>query len=280
MSTVVTAACSGTPVERWSRDVAAAVARCAPGDFRFDAGAYDPALVARLRALWLYRMESEHRSTAVFASLGWQMMEAGAPLDMKAMALSMAQDELRHTELCARVVEALGGVARVEVERATSLMPEHRGCSPEERALRNVIYGSCVSEVVNAARFVALLDATGDPYLRDVTRQLLADEVAHGQFGFHYLEAWRPWLEERPEVRASLGRYLRYAFAVYESRHGGGDGPFPARTAAELHAGLPDLAVSRDVLHQTVAHAVVPGLERFGIDASTAWRTRSLDAAG
>jgi len=84
---------------------------------------------------------------------------------------------------------------------------------------------------------------------------------------------------DSPEVRASLGRYLRYAFAVYESRHGGGDGPFPTRTAEELHAGIPDLAVSRDVLHQTVAYAVVPGLERFGIDASAAWRTRSLDAA-
>ncbi len=279
MTTIVTAACSGTPVERWYRDIAAAVARCAPGDARFDASAYSPALLARLRALWLHRMESEHRSAAVFASLAWQFMEAGAPLDMKAMALSMAQDELRHTELCARVVEAVGGVARIEVDRATSLMPEHRGCAPEERALRNVIFGSCLSEVVNCARFVALLDATTDPYLRDVTRQLLADEVAHGQLGYHYLEAWRPWLDARPEVRASLARYLRYAFAVYESQHGGGDGPFPARSPEELGVGIPDLAVSRDALHQTVAHAVVPGLERFGIDAETAWRTRSLDAA-
>ncbi len=279
MTAVVSAACSGTPVEGWYRDVAAAVARCAPGDARFDAGAYGPELLARLRGLWLHRMESEHRSTAVFASLAWQFMEAGAPLDMKAMALSMAQDELRHTELCARVVEAAGGVARVEVERPVSRMPEHRGCSPEERALRNVIFGSCLSEVVNCARFVALLDATEDPYLRDVTRQLLADEAAHGQLGYHYLEAWRPWLDARPDVRASLARYLRYAFAVYEAEHGGLDGPFPARSPDELRAGIPDLAVSRDVLHQTVARAVVPGLARFGIDAEAAWRARSRDVA-
>lgn len=279
MSTTLTTACSDTPVARWYRDISDAVSRCAPADVRFDARGYDPALLARLRALWLQRMESEHRSTAVFASLAWQLMEAGATLDMKAMVLSMAHDELRHTELCGQVVEALGGEARVELAVASAQMPAHRGCSPEERALRNVIYGSCLSEVVNSARFVALLDVTRDAYLRDATRRLLADEVAHGQFGYHYLDAWRPWLDAHPDARASIARYLRYAFAVYERDLSGGRGPFEARTDDELHAGLPDLAASREVFYQTIEHAVVPGLERAGLDAGDAWRRRSLDEA-
>lgn len=278
MTTPLTIACSDTPVARWYRDIADAVARCAPADARFDPRGYDPALLARLRGLWLHRMESEHRSTAVFASLAWQLMEAGATLDMKAMVLSMAHDELRHTELCGQVVEALGGEARLELDVASAQMPAHRGCSPEERALRNVIYGSCISEVVNSARFVALLDATRDPFLRDATRRLLADEVTHGQFGYHYLDAWRPWLDAHPDARASIARYLRYAFAVYERDLSGGRGPFEARTDDELRAGVPDLAVSREVFYQTIEHAVVPGLERAGLDAGDAWRARSFDA--
>jgi hypothetical protein len=278
MSTTVTIACSGTRTERWYRDIVAVVARCTPNDARFDIAACDPALVAKLRALWLHRMESEHRSTAVFASLAWQLMEAGASLDQKAMVLSMAHDELRHTELCGRVVETLGGEARCEVENVSAQMPAHRGCSPEERALRNVIYGSCMSEVVNSARFVALLDATKDPFMRNATRQLLADEVTHAQFGFYYLDAWQPWLEVHPEVRASIARYLRYAFAVYERNQAGGDGSFVRRSDDELSVGLPDPSQNRDVFYQTLEHAVLPGLERYGIEATNAWRTRTLDA--
>jgi hypothetical protein len=150
----------------------------------------------------------------------------------------------------------------------------HPGCGPEERALRNVIYGCCLSEIVNTARFVDMIDTMSDPYLRDVTRQLLSDEVLHGQFGFHYLEAWRDWLERRPEVRASLGRYLRQAFAVFERHLSGAGAPPRALTADDRALGLPDPARLPD--YQTVTGAIVPGLERFGIEASLAWQHRSL----
>lgn len=279
MTTTLSIACSETPVARWYRDIVTAVERCAPSEARFDPSAHAPAILERLRRLWLHRMVSEHRSTAVFASLGWQLMEAGATLDMKAMVLSMAHDELRHTELCGRVAEALGAESRVELDVAYAQMPAHKGCTPEVRALRNVIYGSCLSEVVNSARFVALLDVTTEPFLRDATRRLLADEVTHGQFGFHYLEAWRPWLDAHPEVRVALGRYLRYGFAVYERDMSGGRGPFAKLSEEELAVGIPDMAVTRDVFYQTIEHAVIPGLERFGIEAGDAWRRRALTEA-
>lgn len=272
-------AMSSPALEREYRRINDALQRT-PGELpAFDPARWSASALTSARSAWIERMSAEHRSFPVFSALASQLSEAGATFEAEAVMLRMATDEIRHAELCGVVVSALGDEPACAAVREVPPLARHAGCSPEERALRNVIFGSCLSEVVNCARFVALLDATEDPYLRDVTRQLLADEAAHGQLGYHYLEAWRPWLDARPDVRASLARYLRYAFAVYEAEHGGSDGPFPARSPDELRAGIPDLAVSRDVLRQTVAHAVVPGLARFGIDAETAWRTRSLDAA-
>ena len=66
-------------------------------------------------------------------------------------------------------------------------------------------------EVVNTANLVDILDTMTDPYLREATRQLLADEVFHGTFGFEYLAAWGPWLDAHP-------RFARLSTASSASR--------------------------------------------------------------
>src|SRR5262249_43024113 len=108
--------------------------------------------------------------------------------------------------------------------------------------------------------------------------RLLADEVLHGAFGYHYLEAWAPWLGARPEVRRSLDRYLRRAFASLEQiRSGVGAAP-RVLTADEIALGLPDPRRLPEVFYQTVEAAIGPGLERFGLEAAAAFRARSLDS--
>ncbi|MGH7272808.1 MAG: ferritin-like domain-containing protein [Polyangiaceae bacterium] len=262
------------PIEREYRAIADAMMRCARSEKTFDARAYDPAAVVAARHVWTVRMDAEYQSTSVFSAMTAQLMEAGASLDAVAVVLRMAQDEVRHAEVCGRAVDALGGDARFEPPHEIAPLSRHAGCTPQERALRNVIYGCCLSEVVNTARFVDVHDTMTDPYLRDVTRQLLSDEVLHGQFGFHYLEAWRGWLDDHPEVRASLGRYLRHAFALLERQLSGAGAPAKTLTADERALGIPDQARLPDTFYQTVAGAVIPGLERFGIEAGEAWRSR------
>jgi hypothetical protein len=240
--------------------------------------AYSEAAIAAAREVWQVRMESEYRSTSVFSGMAAQMMEAGASLDAIAVVLRMAQDEVRHAEICGQVVAALGGDARARmlVPREVQPVAPHAGCGPEERALRNVIYGCCMSEIVNAARFVDSLDTMTDPFLRDATRRLLADERLHGQFGFHYLEAWRDWLEHHADVRASIAKYLRHAFAVLERQLSGVGAPQRALTLDHVALGVPDTTRLPESFYATIELAVVPGLERFGIDATIAWQSRSL----
>jgi len=104
---------------------------------------------------------------------------------------------------------------------------------------------------------------------------LLSDEVVHGQFGFFYLEVWHEWLEAHSDVRESLGRYLQHGFAILERTMSGRGMPPKTLTSDERALGLSDPARAPDTFYQTITGAVVPGLERFGIDATRAWRERS-----
>ena len=56
-----------------------------------------------------------------------------------------------------------------------------------------------------------------------------------------------------------------------------GANPANARppTDEERAIGLPDLTDLSATFQETMLNACIPGLERFGIDASSAWRTRT-----
>jgi hypothetical protein len=170
----------------------------------------------------------------------------------------------------------MGGVARRMRDTTVVPIARHAGCSAEERALRNVIFATCLCEMFSVAYFIASLDRMKDPFLRDVTRLLLSDEVLHGSYGFAYLEAWAPFLETRPAVRDSISSYLGFAFAVVEREFCRGEHRHADLSADEVALGVVEPGLSAEVFRATLAEAVVPGLERFGLAAEAAWSRRAL----
>jgi hypothetical protein len=273
----LTARLSSTPIAKEYDFVNAAMVRCERTVHSFDASAYEPRAVERARAMWLRRMESEHRSTSVFSALCGQLMEAGASIDMESIVLRMAQDELRHAAVCAETVVLMGGDAICRVRVPVAPLAVHRDASREECAMRNVVYGCCLSEMVNCARFVDAIDTMSDPLSIDVTRQLLSDEALHGQFGFHYLDAWSTYLDANPGVRTTMARYLRFAFAVLERDLSGRDMAPLTLNDDERALGIPDPRRVQEVFYTTVEGAIVPSLERYGFDARKSWEARSLE---
>ncbi len=263
-----------TPIADEYRDVSRALQRvpCEPGVFEREA--YDPRSVREACRHWQTRMVDEYASTTVYSGLSGQLMEAGATLDVNVVVLRMAQDEFRHAEVCGGVALAMGGANHETRDATVQPLPLHAGCSRQERALRNVLVTS-LSEMYSVAFFVASLDRMTDPYLRTVTRSLLADEVLHGRFGFYYLEQWVPWLEAHPGARVSISSYLRLAFAACErefvrDRMGG------ERGVDDDALGLVPTDVARDVFTTTMEYAIAPSLDGFGLDGTRAWRSRSL----
>ena len=267
---------SGTPIEDEYKQALAALVRCASQPARFDASVYDPAAVAEARAMWQSRMRAEHESVPALTALAGQLVEAGATLDVQGVVLRMALDELRHTEICGEAVRALGGEAAFEIAEPPRLAV-WPGVGPEERALRNVIFGNTLVETVNTANLVDILDTMTDPYLRERTRLLLADEVQHASFGFDYLAAWGPWLADHADVRRSLDRWLPRAFVELDRARSGGM-QSKTLTQDQIALGLPDPLRLTTVMCETVEGAILPALESYGLDATTAWRERASEA--
>lgn len=265
---------TGTDLERAHRELCAALGGRDLRVEAFERGRWSAATLDEATRFWRARMAAEHRSVAVFLLLGAQLIEANAPLDAKTVMLRLAQDELRHTEICGAMVGALGGEPRVELDVAVAPLAAHAGCSPVERALRNVIYTTCLSEMIAVARLTDALEHTEDETARAVTRAVLADEVMHGMFGFHYLEASREALDA--DLRASLGHYLQHAFAVLEREMVKPPGTHRVPTREAMALGVLDPERARAVFYATVEHAIVPGLERHGLAAGAAWRERRL----
>jgi hypothetical protein len=272
----LTTALSQTPVADDYKKDAETLLRCERHVRAIDLSLYRPETIERARAMWSYRMETEHRSASVFAALCNQLMEAGASVDMEGAVLRMALDELRHAEVCAEVVSALGGTPEREITQPTAPLAKHTGASRQEAALWNMVYGSCMSETVNCARFTHAIDTTKDPFIRDVVRQLLSDEAKHAQLGFHYLESVKEWFDSTEGAKTRLSKYLCFAFAVLERDMSGRDMQERKLDADEIAIGIPDAREQREIFYTTIEGAIVPGLERFGLDASRAWKERSL----
>jgi hypothetical protein len=260
-------------VRREYADIQAAMARVPASAPAFDATAYDLRAVARVRARWSSQLLSEYRSAFVFSALAGQIAEAGAPIDMVAVTLRMAQDELRHSHTCAGVVRALGADPVLPVlERAPGLAL-HAGESRRQRALRNVLLTTCISEMHAVASFVASLDVMTDPHLRVRTRAILADEVLHGELGFAYAETAQEWLRNSAGEREAIATYLRFAFAWAEREL---VRPPCEPSDDELALGVPPADVVHDLYATTMRGAVVPALELLGIAAEDAWNRRAL----
>ena len=91
------------PQENWDMRLEP-VGWATDADFVPDPARWRPKSLRAARAAWIERMSAEHRSFPVFASLASQLSEAGATFDAEAVMLRMAQDEIRHAELCGVVV--------------------------------------------------------------------------------------------------------------------------------------------------------------------------------
>jgi hypothetical protein len=246
----------------------------------FEAGQYPPSALARARRLWTVRATAEHESVFVFAGLLPFALGANAGLDTEQVLLGMAEDEMRHAQICAEVARTLGG----EPTPSEAPVIRRTGRPVEEQLLGHVIYGNCMTETVNAARLVDCSQTARDPFMKGALLSLLGDEVRHAKFGFALLAAWRPWLETHPDALRALDEALPRSFAALEARLSGVGARRDDFGEHDLALGNPDPARLAEVFYATVEGAVIPGLDRLGLRASAAWRSRpgrrETDASG
>lgn len=156
---------------------------------------------AAARASWTDGAFSEYASAAAFAALVTALLEAGAPIDLVAMASDIVVDEMVHVELNARVAAELGGAAPylVDLERVAPLLPP--GLPAVERAAELAVRIACVGEALSVPVLASSLGAATHPLIRAVLARIVRDEGPHARIGWLVLD----WAGDRVDRRRLAG---------------------------------------------------------------------------
>ncbi len=237
---------------------------------------YAPEALDAAADAWRARVVQEYHSLALFTQISSQAHLLGAPLDWAGAFARMIGDEVRHTELCARMVQTLSPGAEVEIDPRVLHLPVAAGSL--ESHVRTAITGAfCIGETLSGRMFRRCLRAATVPLARAVVRTICDDETFHGRFGW---EAGALLMrEDAPdfaEERALLARQLPGLFAHYKRACGAMRGSAWAHGEPEA-AATPNFGTLTDAgyaaaFYDGMEEDVVPGLVAIGLpEAEAAW---------
>jgi hypothetical protein len=164
-------------------------------------------LPAQLAEQWRENGRTEHASIAAFARLTLDLMALGAPPRLVAAANLDALDELRHTELCFSLAKALDGKAEspaaFPAAQHARTLPRLRTLALAQLAVDSLVDGA-LHEGVSARIIAKLAKRCEIPAIREVLREIAADEGRHAAHGFDVVN-WCLQEGGAPVAHALLG---------------------------------------------------------------------------
>ncbi|MFT3699543.1 MAG: ferritin-like domain-containing protein [Kofleriaceae bacterium] len=230
------------------------------------AATLEPAERARLAGTWMRRSEAEYLAISTFSVLAIDLVAAQAPADVISLCLRAGIDEIRHAEMCMRMVDIYSGEKKLPPPGMSSL-PDDPTKPKLHQALANTMLVSCVSETYATTVLSATLDLTVDPTARAVLTSIYSDEVMHARLGWAYM---RHAIEVGGQgvidaAAQMLPRALRGVANVVERERPIGD-----VTPSVRDHGLMTPAEERVIFSTCVREVLVPGFEALGIPVGTA----------
>ena len=220
----------------------------------------------RLAATWTRRSAAEYLAVSTFSVLSIHLVAAGAPADVLSLCLRAGIDEVRHAELCLRMIELYGG-ERVLPPPGMSRLPNDPKRDKLHQALANTMLVSCVSETYATTILSATRDLTVDPVAKAVLTSIYSDEVMHARLGWSYL---RHSLDQGgaaavDAAAAMVPMALRGVANVVERER-----PIGLVTERVRGHGLMTPEEERVIFSACVKDVLVPGFEALGIPCGTA----------
>jgi hypothetical protein len=243
---------------------------------QFDARTYEPAHLEAARTLWRHRAFTEFHSLTHFTQLASQVQRLGLPLEWSGAFVRMCGDEVRHTELCLRMLEALGGERDLVLP---SLDETHLTVRGSLRAhVRSVIVSAfCIGETLSGRMFKRCLAAATVPLAREVVTAILVDETFHAELGWELAALlMRPdadfELERRELAQRLPSVFSSFAEQCLVTRHRAWTDAQPERDEGPGFGGLSDAGYAQ-AFFAGMEEDVVPGLEAIGFpEAPAAWQ--------
>jgi hypothetical protein len=220
----------------------------------------------RLAETWSRRSAAEYLAVSTFAVLAIDLVAAGAPADVLSLCMRAGIDEVRHAELCLRMIEIYGG-KRVMPPPGMSSLPDDPERPKLHQALANTMLVSCVSETYATTVLTATRDLTTDPVAHAVLTSIYSDEVMHARLGWSYLRYGieRGGAGAIEAAAAMVPIALRGVANVVERER-----PVGEVTEAVRGHGLMTPAEERVIYSSCVREVLVPGFEALGIPCGSA----------
>jgi rubrerythrin len=209
---------------------------------------------------WAFRARVEQEAALRFDRLAAVVASFDPASPVPAMMRRAADDERRHTELCARLAGNLGLQVVLDPEATLpSIAP--RSLDERQAALYEVVAACCITETESMATLTTLMAAEPDPEVRDVLHSISKDEVVHSRMGWAHLS------------REATATDVAFLAPLIPGMLAGtiDEGLFAAAPADEdpeglLRLGVLPLEKKREVFLGTLEQVVFPGLEKFGVD--------------
>lgn len=227
---------------------------------------------------WGFRARVEEEAALRFDGLATTIAGFDAASPVPALMRRAAEDERRHTGLCAELAERLG--APVQLGGAAWAAVAPRSLDVRSGALYEVVAACCITETESMSVLTLLLAEEHAPGIREVLHAIAKDEVVHSRMG---------WAHLAREAEAGAVDFL--APLVPVMLQGTVDdslfGPPPEDEDGEglLRLGVLPHLRKRESFVGTLEQVVFPGLDCFGVDPgpARAWlegRTRGPSARG
>ena len=229
------------------------------------AAALTPEERQRLGETWTRRTAAEYLAVSTFAVLAIDLVAAAAPADVLSLCLRAGIDEVRHAELCLRMVEIYTG-KQILPPPGMSSLPDDPKRPKLHQALANTMLVACVSETYATTVLSATRDLTTDVCAQEVLTSIYSDEVMHARLGWSYLRYAldRGGAGALAAAAAMVPIALRGVATVVERER-----PAAITDAVRGH-GLMTPAEERQVFSACVREVLVPGFEALGIACGTA----------
>jgi hypothetical protein len=229
----------------------------------------EPAARRAVAEVWLGRAQSELRVGTRFELL--RASFRNAPPELTASLAHAAEDERRHSELCATVAARYAG----EPVRARAAEPDplvRFGAADEQLSLLlHLVLLSCINESTSTLYLRAAMKSSRYPLARAALRELLADDVEHARIGWAHLASANVTLDERAHVARALPTLLGVSRSLWS------DVPERWEPWFADH-GCAGRAVASAAFEAAARTIVIPGMAHVGVgtEQAAAWLATSV----
>jgi hypothetical protein len=237
---------------------------------RFDATQYDAETLEYGRANWQHRALDEYRSQVGFTEFLCEITMLGLASDALGACTRVVRDEVRHVELCRRMVGALGGSE--QMPGTPSYVFSDKSLDPAARVLDTVVSSLCVGETLSVRLMTVQRSYITDPLAHAALTALAADESFHSRFGWSMLDLLLPYAPAADRQR--IAERMPALFRVVEEmlvqpeegdkRFGREPNPF----------GYMAPSVRSAAFYDCMERVIIKNFEERGLPARQAWNKR------